>query len=242
VRNHLLRAFDGWTFEYPIHEVPVRRPGGEAPNRTVYGLVQNAVYHVVPKARPKERFMRDAEILKAYLADHPDHPRTQFYLAQSYNDAAEWDLALRWFRARAANPEGWDEERWYAQYRAFLIVKHLKRSQSEVIHEALKAYNMRPSRCEPLFHLARHLRGDPRALPFAMAAAGIERTGDSLHVESALYDWAAVDEACTAASAAGQVPMAMMYAQRAVSKCPPSEYKRLYESMCLFQTQMAAAK
>jgi hypothetical protein len=63
------------------------------------------------------KFARDIGLLSAELERNPADARTMFYLAESYAHLGESSAALRWYTERAA-AGAWEEERWYAGYRA----------------------------------------------------------------------------------------------------------------------------
>lgn len=236
VRVQLFAAFKDWEFHGPIHEYPFPATGGQPRIAPFNGPVYHCPDPKVPRSR--ERFENDAKILEKYLESHPNDPRTQFYLGQSYFDMGEYKKSSRWYRARAENA-GWPEEAWYAQYRVLVCAILTKQPDDTIIHEGLKAFNMRPNRAEPLFCLGRHFRKQPRAYVFACTAAAIPKTTDSLFVETQIYQWAAVDEAATAASYCGLWEVAMAYSEQVLKVCPPSEYERIYANMAMFRRRMA---
>ena len=66
----------------------------------------------------------------------------------------------------------------------------------------LEAWNARPRRAEPLYHLARlfRLRNEyPLALLFAEKAIAVPRPGDMLFLDESVYRWRALDEFAVAA-------------------------------------------
>ena len=106
----------------------------------------------------------------------PDNKRYMFYLAQSYFDSGNFEEAEKWYKRRA-EAGGWDEEVWYSVFRVGLcITQQDERPWHEAQDVFLQAWNLRPSRAEPLFHLARlhRLNGNPAAAYlFAVTAARI---------------------------------------------------------------------
>lgn len=100
--------------------------------------------------RPK--LLRDLEALSAEHASNPLDSRTCFYLAQTYYDLDRFQEAIVYYRARA-NMDGWAEETFYARYMlGVLLCEHVSFAQGA--QELLKAWEMRPSRIEPLRALA----------------------------------------------------------------------------------------
>jgi glycosyltransferase involved in cell wall biosynthesis len=99
-----------------------------------------------------EKYVEDAKVLSAALAEDPGNARTVFYLAQSYRDAGNIPAAIQYYRMRA-EMNGWDEERWYARFRlGCLLVEHVDFKLGA--EELLRAYRERPHRIEPLRALA----------------------------------------------------------------------------------------
>ncbi len=100
-----------------------------------------------------EKLERDLEALSAEHARNPLHPRTTFYLAQTYYDLDRFAEAVQFYRARAYMDSGWDEEQYYATYRlGMLLCEHFSYSQGA--KELLRAWEMRPQRVEALRALA----------------------------------------------------------------------------------------
>jgi glycosyltransferase involved in cell wall biosynthesis len=149
----------------------------------------------------EEKFLRDARVLEEYLRDHPNHPRSQFYLGQSYRDAGHLERALVEYKKRAQMEEGWVEERFMAQLEVGRIVARLEKSEDIVLAELLSAYNLRPIRAEPLFELAKYFRLRKiygMATLFAKAGLGTPRSDDTLFVPESVYEWRLLDELAVA--------------------------------------------
>jgi tetratricopeptide (TPR) repeat protein len=142
------------------------------------------------------KYLGHAQLLEnAYARD--DDPRDLFYLAQSYRDAGEYGKALICYRERTARTDGYDEERYYAQFMAGLMCERLRLPLDAVIGEYLKASVLDPDRAEHLLNVLLLLQGAGR-----WQAA--ERFGDdllkryhrrspyprrSLFVDESTYDW-----------------------------------------------------
>lgn len=126
---------------------------------------------------------RDTRLLLAGLEKEPDNRRYWFYLAQTYRDSGERDQSIEAYRKRIALG-GWDEELWFSQYSIALLLHGV--DEAAFLREALIAYNMRPSRIEPLYLLARHYRDrSDSALSVLYAEAGmrVPETTDTLFVD-----------------------------------------------------------
>jgi glycosyltransferase involved in cell wall biosynthesis len=147
------------------------------------------------------KFERDIRLLTETLADEPDNTRAMFYLAQSYRDSGQAQLALETYQRRVAMG-GWAEEVWYAAYQVAVLSESLELDDATVVARYLDAYNRRPTRIEPLVKLARYYRLSDRpalALLVARQAMAVDRSEDVLFVEHSAYEWQARDEFSIAA-------------------------------------------
>lgn len=144
--------------------------------------------HADGSNRP-EKFKRDIRLLLEGLEKEPANERYFYYLAQSYRDAGDYDLAMHWYRKRVA-AGGWVEEQWSAQVNLASCYKD-KGDLDGYVREMLVAYNMRPTRAEPLYDLAHHFRmqDDKQSIAamFAEVGMSIPRTTDLLFVNDFAY-------------------------------------------------------
>ncbi|RIK40920.1 MAG: hypothetical protein DCC58_13255 [Chloroflexi bacterium] len=103
-----------------------------------------------------EKFERDIRLLEAELREEPENSRAMFYLAQSYFDIGRYAEAREWYLRRVA-AGGWEEEAWFAAYKAGCCL--LKLEQWDLgVGELLAAWQRRPQRAEPLFQIAHEAR------------------------------------------------------------------------------------
>lgn len=193
VRAHKYR------WEGPVHNYLVTVEGSR--NRPIrkdvwihYHPLEGAKSHGVS---PRDKYLRDAKVLQEYLEAHPAHPRSTFYLAQSYRDAGELEQAQEHYQARALMEDGWEEEKFVAQLEVGRLSARLGRSDDVVLRDLLSAYNMRPRRVEPLYELARHFRnrkGHAMAALFAKAGVLTSIPDDCLFLDYSAYEWRLLDE------------------------------------------------
>ncbi|GHF08780.1 glycosyl transferase [Streptomyces griseoluteus] len=145
----------------------------------------------------RQKYLRDAAILKEGLAKDPDNARYVFYLAQSWRDAGEPGKALAAYDRRAGMG-GFAEEAFCARLYAARLAMDAKRRMPEVTARFLDAHEYRPTRVEPLGELARlyRLNGErwPLAYMFARRAVELPPSKDILFVEHGWYEWRALDE------------------------------------------------
>ena len=106
-----------------------------------------------------DKLARDVALLETALKTETRPgliERYTFYLAQSYYELQNFDKASKLYRLRT-QLGGFEEERWYAQFRYALCLKNLG-DESAFVREMLQAYQMRPQRAETLHALARYFR------------------------------------------------------------------------------------
>ena len=222
-RLTVVRLDRPWRWHGPLHEVL------ELPDATLGQLLSPRVraLHEGARSRDPDTYRKDAAVLEEALRHEPDDPRTQYYLGQSWRDAGELERALAAFRVRAANPAGWDQERWYAGYQAACCLERLARPPAEVAAAYLDAYAAAPSRAEPLVDLARFERLQERyevAVLYARAAGQIpEPASDALFVDREAYAWRADDELAVSCYWSGRFEEGLAAAERALSVCPDDE-------------------
>jgi tetratricopeptide (TPR) repeat protein len=189
------------------------------------------------RSRDPQTFRRDAALIERELAKTPDDPRLQFYLGQSWRDAGEAELALAAYRTRAANPDGWDQERWYALFQIAVCLERLERSAEEVSAAYLSAYAAMPSRAEPLVELARFERQRERfavAALYAKPATRIAMPGpDALFVDRDTYTWRAWDELAISCYWSGRYAEGIVAAEKALAMRPGDE--RLRANLSFFR-------
>lgn len=102
------------------------------------------------------KFKRDIELLLDGLKTEPDNSRYWFYLGQSYRDLGQPAEAAAAYK-KCVELGGWDEQVWNAQLNYATALKDTG-DESGFIREMLIAHNMRPSRAETLYDLAKFYR------------------------------------------------------------------------------------
>ncbi len=146
-------------------------------------------------ANRKDKFKRDIALLKSDIEKDPFNVRSWFYLANSYRDDGQPEEAAKAFKIRVGMG-GWDEEVWNAQFHYAHCLKDMK-DEAGFIREMLVAYNMRPSRAESLYDLAKFYREKGMNAPgrvFAEAGMVIPYPKDTLFVSDYAYDTGCKEE------------------------------------------------
>lgn len=180
---------------------------------------------------------RDRVLLERTQAEHPDDPRTLFYLARTYADLGDDDRAIDLFRRRVA-AGGWDEEVFYAQYQLATL---LARADWETGAAAfVDAWCRRPTRAEPLYELARGWRAHGRHdLSFECANRGLELgyPDDQLFVHREPYDHGLLFERSIAAYHLGDLETALADNDELLTRGVPSSLEPwvLHNRACCLQ-------
>ena len=136
------------------------------------------------------KYERDIELFTEDLKADPNNGRTWFYLGNTYRDMGKFADAERCYRRKLQLPT-WDEENWLTQVNLANCLEE-QGMEDAYVKEALQAYQMRPSRAEPLHAVAKHyrLKGDQAtAMLFAEKGISIPRPNDKLFIEEWVYDW-----------------------------------------------------
>lgn len=243
-RPLLLRANKPWFYEMPRHEGLYCRefaPLSDMPLDNVKVLSSHDGARAKESARV--RFARDAHVLEKWLLDHPGHTRAAYYIAQSYKDAGgadPWDKALlqkaiMWYQRRAQMPGGFDQETFSAMYQAALWMSACDYPWERVQNQLLQAYAFRPSRAEPLQHLAYHYRTNGKyalGAIFARAAAEIPMPSDAFHdVDRDVYAYKAKDEWGVCLTYLKQHAKALELFKECIEVAPEHERQRIQDNI-----------
>ncbi len=159
-RNELFKLEKDFQFYGPIHEFIVYK----GPDKVASGVMEGITVKVQMdggswKDNISEKYRKHAVVFEEYIQENKD-PRWVFYTAQSWHDSATTPSkiendersrrALKYYEDRVANLEGYEEERFYSQYRIACVKRQMECPWPEIHQEALKAYSMDPLRAEPM--------------------------------------------------------------------------------------------
>ena len=180
----LVRGDRRWWFEGATHEYLAT--DGPFTQEVLEAL---AIEHHGDGGTRAEKFERDVRLLQDAIERDPADARSTFYLAQTLREGGEPTRAIELYRRRVGLG-GWDEEVFYAAYQLAVLVGH--RDPDAAIPLLLEAHELRPTRAEPLYELARLSRLRRRhqaAYMFACRGALIPTPSDMLFVHRSVYDW-----------------------------------------------------
>jgi len=195
----LVRGDRRWWYQGSTHE-HIATDGQFAQE----SLAALAIEHHADGSARWDKLVRDTALLKRDLSRDPRNARSVFYLAQTYRDMGQVDLAIAHYRRRV-EMGGWDEEVFYAN----LVEGVLRGEQGEDAAAAvlLEAWDRRPTRAEPLYELARlHRSRGAFASAHMFAERGLEipYPADLLFIHRWVYDWGLLFERAMAAAALGR--------------------------------------
>jgi len=209
-RNQIFKSESDWHYVGVLHEYAACKK--EKPR---FGRIQGN-YHLDARTlgarnkkedgsalEAKEKYSRDAEILLSALTNpddpayEPDNSRYQFYLGQSYFDSQQWEKAEEAY-AKRAGMGGWQEEAFYSIFRVAICKMMQNKPWHECQDTLLQAWNFKPDRAEPLYHLAKihRMNGNPNlGYLFSKMAASIPYPQkDILFISEDIYSWMVIDE------------------------------------------------
>lgn len=111
--------------------------------------------------KTSEKYKGHAFVLEKYIDSDRSDPRWIFYTAQSYHDSATVPnnreeneerirRAIRYYKERVSRTDGYEEERFYSQYRVGSMMRMLEEPWRDTMQELMKAYSMDSLRGEPI--------------------------------------------------------------------------------------------
>jgi glycosyltransferase involved in cell wall biosynthesis len=149
-RRQLIRNGLPWYYEGVLHEYLTC---SESVTEAFLQGLRIIPYHDGARSRDPETYKKDAKLLEQALIDEPDNSRYVFYLAQSYRDADEYELAIKYYQRRIEMGD-WEEEIWCSMYEIPKLQQQFGIEWEAVLQNYLVAYEYKPGRAEPLYHIA----------------------------------------------------------------------------------------
>lgn len=152
------------------------------------------IYDVGDGGSKQDKYTRDIQLLKRGLEELPNNDRYLFYLANSYRDTHQFELAIETYKQRI-QVGGWFEEVWQCHYNIGKCFKMLNQWEPAIFHW-LEAYEVYPSRLENLYEIIHYYReiGKHNLAYQFYCIADKERKRfkgkmDFLFLEKDVYDW-----------------------------------------------------
>ena len=185
----------------------------------------------------KQKYMRDAKLLKDELKRNPKDARSTFYLAQSYRDAGDNKKAIKWYKKRV-ELGGWAEEVYMSLYNIGRCKQKMGCDfESEVLYDYLRAYNFRKTRLEALYAIVVHYRTHGKYKEgYCYARLGYENEypKDSLFVNTAVHSFALLDELAVCAYWIEDHDLAIKINNRILRKNLSEDYRARVEQNLQF--------
>ncbi len=188
-KTQLVRDSLEWSFKSVVHEYIYSE---RSRTEEILPGVRTLRFPDGARARDPLTYRKDALLLETALLEEPENARYMFYLAQSYRDANEPELAINRYQKRAAMG-GWIEEVWYSLYQIAEIKNRMKAPWPEVLDAYLTAFQTKPDRAGPLYKIGYHYQAQRE---FALAHLFFRQAisipfpkNDRLFVEKSIYDY-----------------------------------------------------
>lgn len=155
------------------------------------GVVISADANDGHRSQDPDKVRKDALVLEKALEKEPDSTKYTQYLAQCYYACDELELALKYY-AKRAEMGGSEEEVFFSMYQVGVIQERLKYEPKVFLESFEKAYAFRPTRAEPLFHIARYwlMAGKfDKAYEIAQKGSKLPYPDDINQVAANIYDY-----------------------------------------------------
>ena len=238
-RTQIFRTGIGWRYEGILHEYPTKTNAENTPPKIAklegtYKIVARTMGARNVGIDPIEKYKRDAVMLEEALAKEPTNVRYQFYLAQSYFDSQQWEKAEQAYNKRV-EMGGWEEEQYYSQFRVGMCRGLANKPWLEIQQAFLEAWELRPTRAEPLYQIARvyRLMNHPR-LSFLYAKMALDipfPKDDILFISEDVYKYGVLDEIASTAFYAGKAHMGYAACKKLLNESRlPAEHKERVET------------
>lgn len=186
-RAQIFKADDGWKYKGVLHEYPTNEKEGNITTTLPHTFWMES-RRLGDRSRVEDKMLRDIRVLEDALKKEPDNERYVFYLAQSYRDRGDFTNAIKWYKKRF-NMGRWAEEQWVSAYNVGVCYKYLQKIPHFEKWMQI-AFDMRPSRAEPIHHLAQYYREKGqhyKAYHYVQIGRNIPVSKDVLFVETDLY-------------------------------------------------------
>ena len=160
------------------------------------------------KGNIADKYKKHSAILEDYIDNKDRNSRWVFYTAQSYHDSATLPdnreeneerlrRSMKYYKERVNRLDGYEEERFYSQYRIGTIKMNLEMPWAEVHQDFMKAYSMDPRRAEPIKAIIDHyLMTQEWHLAYVYTKFAVTTMHNNnpypaalLFVDEALYNW-----------------------------------------------------
>jgi glycosyltransferase involved in cell wall biosynthesis len=145
VKNRSNMTYIGVTHEY-VNIEPSGKPSGLIDKKEIF------IKDIGDGGSKQDKFLRDIRLLTEGIIDEPQHIiRYTFYLANSYRDSGQPELAIETYKKRVAL-RGWFEEVWQSHYNIGNLYFKMGDHANAIFHW-LEAYQVHTDRVENLYQI-----------------------------------------------------------------------------------------
>ena len=223
-RGFLASTCLDWSWKNVLHE-RLATPEGKEVFNFLSGVTISAVSKDGNRSQDPQKYLKDALLLEKALVDEPENADYVYYLAQSYLNAGELQLALKNYERRG-QMQGWDQATFWSVYYAGVLREQLGMPSETFVKNYSDAFRLRPSRAEPLYRLANYFyHTDNFILSYIVSrtALAIPVPGDLIYVEHSIYEYALPFLFANAAFQIGQHKEALVIYQKLLESGNVSE-------------------
>lgn len=231
ILNYSPTGVHGGKYYCPIHEY-YGTDGWTPKHTTIKGVYVYSGRHG-GRSQCRAKADRDAaalnEAIKECRLSPKDVDRCTFYLAQSYRDMREYDVAIQIYQRRANMESGYYEERYYSHMQTascLPFTSMARQLSSEAVQRMqveywLKAHEICDKRREALYDLMVYLdKQKMHKTAWCLVRDHVSNNNVNLYhlfVDSTLYGWKFDEQLCYAAYYGGDKTMFKVYLDRAIS-------------------------
>ncbi|MFA6303773.1 MAG: hypothetical protein WC627_11680 [Legionella sp.] len=237
----LFRSASKVRFKGVVHEAPDATPIQVKAPATAYFEIKATEQGI---AKSHKRWRQDLKLLFSAHIDDPTHPRTAFYLAQTYECLGDTENAFAMYKVRE-KINGWEEENYVTLFRLGRLAETKYQDNPQLgwsiaMDYYLKAFAMRPHRIEPLIKIADHYWPDnvQTCYLFARHAYTIPfPKNDLLFVEKEMYDYSRYEIISRCAWYVGEYALGEQATLMALNARPNTAH--LLKNLTLYQQKNA---
>lgn len=232
INNHL-----DWKWQGILHETLVSPQARSS--EVLQGVINFSNTEDGFRSSDPKKYHKDAEVLEEALRRDPTNSRYVFYLAQSYANGHEFELALKNYEKRAMMG-GWDQEVFWSLYCIAKLQVIMGMPHETVIKSCCRAYEFRPIRAEPLYQLAHQydLMGEcSLGYTIAKLALSIPIPDDLMYVEKWIYEYGFLSQMADCAYHLGKYEEAYFLLQKVLScNVTPDDRERIEKNALFLKT------
>lgn len=200
--QRLIRPKKGLRYTKKIHEKFNKTTTVKAPSTIYFNLL--TTHYGMQKTR--DRWLRDLTLLEEEFKNDPKDGHTIYYLGQTYAALGNYDEAIKYFTlyCERALP---DEFSFMVHWRLAELYQ-IQNHWEKALYYYLKAYNIRPTRAEPLINIASYyLTKGQFILSFFFAIQTLDMPypkDDIFFIVKDIYEYARYDIIAKSAFCIGQ--------------------------------------